>query len=94
MIVCSGPNCQTTAGCQCRRRSDTTAHWPPILGPSRSEVDRAFAAGRLAGIREAAAWHVLKAAHYERQVHDTFGKGEFHTDAARAILALAEGKEG
>lgn len=52
------------------------------------------AAGRLAGIREAAAWHALKAAHYERQVHDTFGKGEFHTDAARAILALAEGKEG
>jgi hypothetical protein len=58
------------------------------------EMRRAFAAGRIAGLREAAAWHVLKAAHYERQVHDTFGKGELHTDAARAILALAEGGEG
>jgi hypothetical protein len=65
------------------------------LGPPLAELLAAErAAGRLAGLREAAAWHALKAAHYERQVHDTFGKGEFHADAARSILALAEGGEG
>lgn len=78
----------------CLSREDMLRLGAIIASALADEAPGEYAAGRVAGLREAAAWHALKAAHYERQVHDTFGKGEFHTDAARAILALAEGKEG
>jgi hypothetical protein len=50
------PGCQTTAGCQCRNRADMTA-WPAqIARDAAIPIDSSpmFAAGRLAGIREAA----------------------------------------
>ncbi|MFC5423258.1 hypothetical protein ACFPOB_27310 [Bosea eneae] len=62
----------------------------------------AFAAGRLAGIREAAGWLADAAkARYEMASKQTAFGGPRHADhaaaleqAAAAILALAEGKEG
>lgn len=62
MIVCTMPGCQTTVGCQCRGYREVDHRWPDETRPPVSTVGDAFAkgfaAGRLAGLREAA--EVLK----------------------------------
>ncbi len=41
-----------------------------------------------AGVEAAAAWHLERAAHYQRQVHDPLGKEAFHTEAAESLLKI------
>ena len=81
--------------------SPNAAAWPLVLGPSRPDVERAFAAGRLAGIREAAEVIVAQIqAPYTGARSDDFMNGwaqGANATAERsrsAILALAERGEG
>ena len=88
MIVCSGPNCQTTVGCQCHGafgRYQITSDAPVVVRKIETAYDRAFAAGRLAGLREAA-----EVARSPDHTLDWRARERI----AASILALAEGKEG
>jgi hypothetical protein len=84
-IVCTMPGCQTTAGCLCRNRASMTA-WRGQIAKDALILNIAnpsFAAGRLAGLREAAA-----------VAADLAGRTDNPCVVADAILALAEGGEG
>ncbi len=56
-------------------------------------IECELAAARADGIKEAAAWAALKAAHYGRQLHDPLGNEERFADIARSILKLLDPKE-
>jgi len=55
-----------------------------------AEARNSAATARADGIKEAAAWAALKAAHYGRQPHDPFRNGEIYLEVARAILKLLD----
>lgn len=102
MIVCSGPNCQTTVGCQCHGafgRYQITSDAPVVVRKIETAQSRAFAAGRLAGLREAAALvrgheEVVSLKTAKRSLDPRSDGNLVGLAYEAAILALAEGKEG
>lgn len=96
MIVCTMPGCQTTTGCRCSTRAGV-ADW---LGQIKRDAmipdiaNPVFAAGRLAGLREAAALHECAADELKGARTEEQRKRRWHQNSGAAILALAEGKKG
>ena len=41
-----------------------------------------------AAVDAARAWHLERAAHYSRQIHDVYDKETFHTEAAKSLEKL------
>jgi hypothetical protein len=105
MIVCTMPGCQTTAGCLCRNRASMTAWRDQIAKDALilNIANPAYAAGRRAGLREAAEVVEMCAAEKDedaasesdpdyRERYAVYAK---HLRRAKdRILALAEGGEG
>lgn len=90
MVICSMPDCQTTAGCQCQRAG--IRDWSPqVLADAAlpTEWGLAFAAGRAQALREAA--QMARATKsYDDNLQKSAGCHTTGERVAAAIEALAK----